>query len=36
LWGDVSGLSGDVGGCDITDEERANGMDIRQLVSEGQ
>ena len=39
LSGDVSGLSGDVSGlrgnvddCSITDEERKNGIDVKDLV----
>ena len=32
LWGDVSGLWGDVDDCKITDEERENGVDIKELI----
>jgi hypothetical protein len=33
LWGDVSGLRGDVDDCKITDEERENGVDIKELIN---
>ena len=32
LRGDVSGLRGDVDNCSITDEERQNGIDVKDLV----
>jgi len=32
LSGDVSGLSGDVDECEITDDERVNGIDISELI----
>jgi hypothetical protein len=32
LRGDVTGLSGDVDKCEITEEERLNGINIRDLV----
>ena len=32
LWGNVSGLRGDVDDCKITDEERENGVDIKELI----
>ena len=32
LIGDVSGLIGDVDDCSITDEERKNGIDVKDLV----
>ena len=33
ITGDVSGISGDVYECEITDEERENGIDIKQLIN---
>jgi hypothetical protein len=32
LRGDVSGISGDVDACEITPEERAEGVDVSSLV----
>ena len=32
LSGNVSGLRGDVDDCSITDEERKNGIDVKDLV----
>ena len=32
LSGNVSGLRGDVDDCSITDEERQNGIDVKDLV----
>jgi hypothetical protein len=32
LWGNASGLRGDVDECKITDEERENGVDIKELI----
>lgn len=32
LTGDVSGLRGDIDSCEITQEERAKGLDIATLV----
>jgi hypothetical protein len=32
LRGNVSGLRGNVDGCEITDEERKNGIDIKNLI----
>ena len=32
LWGDCSDLWGDLDYCNITDEERARGIDIADLV----
>ena len=34
LFGYVSGLSGDVSDCEITDEDRAKGIDISELIKE--
>ena len=34
LRGDVSGLSGDVDSCCISEEERQNGIDVSTLVGE--
>jgi hypothetical protein len=41
LWGNVSGLSGDVSGlrgnvdeCEITDDDRAEGVNISDLIEE--
>ena len=34
LRGDVDGLRGDVDECEITDEERENGVDVSTLVEE--
>ena len=34
LSGDVSGLSGDVSDCEITEEDRAKGIDISELIKE--
>jgi hypothetical protein len=33
LRGDVSGLWGDVSDCDLTDAERAAGVDVRLLIA---
>jgi uncharacterized protein (UPF0179 family) len=32
IRGDVSGIRGDVDDCKITDEERENGVDIKELI----
>ena len=32
LRGNVSGIRGDVDDCSITDEERKNGIDVKDLV----
>jgi hypothetical protein len=32
IRGNVSGLRGDVDDCKITDEERENGVDIKELI----
>ena len=32
ITGDVSGIRGDIDDCDITDEERKNGIDIGDLI----
>ena len=32
LWGDCSGLSGNLDECEITDEERAAGVVIEELI----
>ena len=32
LWGDVTGLRGDIDTAGLTQEERANGVDVRLLV----
>ena len=32
LWDDVTGLRGDVDECEISDEDRENGVDITGLV----
>jgi len=34
ISGDVSGLSGDIDACELTDEERAAGVDVTKLVME--
>ena len=34
LYGYVSGLSGYVSDCEITDEDRAKGIDISELIKE--
>lgn len=34
LRGDVTGLRGDVDACELTDDERAAGVDINQLIEE--
>jgi len=34
LTGNCSGLSGDLDAAEITDEERAAGVDIRSLIAE--
>lgn len=36
LRGDVSDLWGDVNDCDLTDEERAKGIDVKDLVLDQQ
>ena len=33
LWGDVSGLRGDVDTCGLTDEDRARGVDVAELIT---
>ena len=33
LGGDCSGLGGDLDECEITEEERATGIDVEELVS---
>ena len=35
LRGDVTGLSGNVTDCELTPEDRANGVDISTLVGDG-
>ena len=32
LRGNVTGLWGDVDECEITDEERAKGVDVKELI----
>ena len=32
LIGDVSGLSGDIDSCEISDEDRLRGIDISEIV----
>jgi len=32
ISGDVSGISGDVDACEITNEERERGVDIKDLI----
>ena len=32
LWGDVTGLRGDVDECGLTDNDRVRGVDIETLV----
>jgi len=34
LRGDVTSLTGDVDSCDLTDEDRQRGVNIRDLVAE--
>lgn len=34
LWGDASGLRGDIDDCELTDEDRVKGVNIMDLVSE--
>jgi len=34
IRGDVSGIRGNVDDCSITDEERKNGIDVKDLVGE--
>jgi aggrecan 1 len=34
LTGDISGLRGDISKCELTDEERKNGVNINDLVGE--
>jgi len=36
LSGDVTGLSGNVNDCEITDSERKNGVKIEDLIDEKQ
>ncbi len=35
LTGDCSGLTGDLDECEITDEDRVRGIDVRTLVEAG-
>jgi hypothetical protein len=32
LTGNVTGLRGNIDGCELTDEDRENGIDVRELV----
>ena len=34
LWGEISGLRGVIDECEITDEERIEGVDISSLIEE--
>ena len=34
LWGDCSGLRGNLDSCGLTDEDRVLGVDIRVLVTD--
>ena len=34
LYGDISGLSGDFDDCEITEEERKNGVKINDLIGD--
>ena len=34
ITGDLTGITGDIGGCEITDEERDRGVDISELIKE--
>jgi hypothetical protein len=33
-YGDLSGISGDLDLCEITDEDRENSIDIKDLIQE--
>jgi len=33
LRGDVSGLSGDIDDCELTDEDRQKGVDVKDLIA---
>ena len=34
IWGDVSGIEGNVASCEITEEERKRGIDIKELIKD--
>ena len=32
IWGDVTGVRGDIDACGISNDERSNGIDIKDLL----